>query len=108
WKSLPGSRERLICQSPVTPGRTDSRASRQAGLYWFSLYGLGRGPTTDICPARTLKNLGSSAMLVFRDRKSTRLNSSHVKSSSAAGLFTPSLHDALPISGSLCPARGSV
>ncbi len=67
WKSAaPRWRERETCQRPVMPGFTERRASRHGGQSWFSLKGEGRGPTTDIWPARTLKNWGSSSMLVLR------------------------------------------
>src|SRR5437879_5763639 len=33
WKSIPRRRVRRTCQRPVTPGRTERRASRQGGQY---------------------------------------------------------------------------
>ena len=37
-------------------GRTLRRVSRHAGQNWFSAKGLGRGPTIDMWPTRSLKN----------------------------------------------------
>ena len=43
------------------PGRTLSRASRQAGHIWFSFSGLGRGPTTLIWPTQDVPELRASS-----------------------------------------------
>src|SRR5690606_16389739 len=50
---------------------------------------------TDVVEKREAQTI-DDRQTVFRDRKSTRLNSSHVKTSYAV-ILTLSLHDALPI-----------
>ena len=72
WKSVFGRRVLQICQSPVMPGRTLNLASRHAGQNWFSMSGLGRGPTTFMSPLRTLKNCGSSCRWNRRSQRPTR------------------------------------
>src|SRR5690349_1363766 len=79
--------KRLLLPAPVGPSRrTRSGASSVAAR-------TRRWPVTwsRSCVAR------SRAAAVV-DRKSTRLNSSHVEISYAAEMYTLSLHDALPIS----------
>src|SRR3954453_14436176 len=69
WKSAPALRVRLTCHRPVMPGRTLSRASRQAGQYWFSARGLGRGPGGAIPPpGRAVLVLGPRAGAGADDR----------------------------------------
>ena len=48
-------------------GEAVARASR--GQSWFSSKGLGRGPTMDMSPRRTLRSWGSSSMLDLRRKR---------------------------------------
>ncbi len=65
WKSLPARRVRRICHRPVMPGRTLNRASRHGGQNWFSLYGLGRGPTIDMSPHQHVPELRQLVEIVL-------------------------------------------
>ena len=55
------------------PGRTDRRFSRHAGQNWFSLSGLGRGPTMLMSPTSTFQNCGSSSSWHLRRMRPTRV-----------------------------------
>jgi len=54
------------CQVQVSPGKTDRRWRCQGRQPMDSSTGSGRGPTSDICPVRTLNSCGSSSMQDFR------------------------------------------